>query len=263
MLNTSTITVRERLKGVLSAASRRWLLRQPLRLQRLLLGDAALLRRTSPIDANWGGRRGQVIDRLYIERFLAEHTADIRGHVLEFDDDTYARRFGGARVQRVDVLSLTADNPRATIVADLAHGGQIPSDCFDCVLCTQVLFLVYDVRAAVRTLHRILKPGGILLLTVPGIQKISRTDMETGGEYWRFTTLALRRLFAEAFPREMVEVKASGNVLAATAFLLGLAVEDTRQRELDVNDPDFEVSIAVRARKPAREGRDIPPAYGQ
>jgi hypothetical protein len=46
-----------------------------------------------------------------------------------------------------------------------------------------------------------------------------------------------------------VEVQAHGNVLAATAFLQGLAAEELTQAELDYNDPDYEVNIAVRAVK--------------
>jgi SAM-dependent methyltransferase len=244
------MTLKDLLKSTLPAPSRRWLRRQPLRWQRFLSIGPSIYRRTTPIDINWGGKRGTIVDRYYIEQFLAQHAEDVHGHVLDFNDDAYARRFGGAKVTAVDVLDLTVNNPRATIVADLSDGRQIPSDTFDCILCTQVLLLIYDVRAAIRTLHRILKPGGVLLLTAPGIQKISRGDMEIGGEYWRFTTLSLRRLFEEVFPKDNVEVKAHGNVLAAIAFLHGLAVEDLRREDLDYFDRDFEVSITVRAVKP-------------
>jgi SAM-dependent methyltransferase len=209
------------------------------------------LRRTIPVSpTDFGGNRGQCIDRYYIEKFLDEHTADVKGHVLDFADDTYARRLGGSKTTKVDVLHVCEGNPCATIVADLAQGEQIPSAIFDCILCTQVLLLIYDVRAAVRTLHRILKPGGVVLVTSPGIQKISRGDMNLTGDYWRFTTLSLRRLFEESFPRDHLEVKAYGNVLAAIAFLHGFAVEDLRREDLDYHDPDFEVAITVRAVKP-------------
>ncbi len=243
------------LKAILPVPARRWLRRQPLRVERLLCrlegqGDIDLFRRTTPVGCEWGGSRGQIVDRYYIERFLAENAGDVRGHVLDFGDDSYARRFGGAKVTHVDVLHLTADNPRATIVADLSDGDQIPSDTFDCILCTQVLLLVYNLHAAIRTLHRILKPGGVVLVTAPGIQKISRGDMEMSGDYWRFTTLSLRRLFEEVFPGEHVEVKAHGNVLAAIAFLHGLAVEDLQREALNYHDPDYEVTIALRAVKP-------------
>jgi hypothetical protein len=39
-------------------------------------------------------------------------------------------------------------------------------------------------------------------------------------------------------------------VLAAMAFLQGLAVADLREGELDARDPDYEVSIAIKAVKP-------------
>ena len=134
--------------------------------------------------------------------------------------------------------------------ADLANCHEIPSDTFDCILCTQVLLLVFDLKNAIRSLYRILKPGGVLLLTAPGIQKISRGDMEIGGEYWRFTTLSMRRLFEEMFPPDGVQVRNYGNVLAATAFLHGLSVEDVDPEDLEYTDPDFPVSIALRAVKP-------------
>jgi SAM-dependent methyltransferase len=214
------------------------------------------LRRTTPLNAaDFGESRGQCIDRYYIENFLASCAADVRGHVLDFADDAYARKFGGAKLTRVDVLHYTADNPRATIVADLAGGAAIPSETFDCILCTQVLHHIYDCRAAVRTLYRILKPGGVVLATAPGIQKIDSVDRKNGEEHWRFTSLGLRRIFGEAFPKQQVEVKTYGNVRAAVAFLHGLAVEDVRRENLEPHDPDYELSISLRAVKPSAPTR--------
>ena len=244
----------ERLKAILPSSTRRWLRDRRLpfeRLQRRLGIGPSLLRRTAPINANdYGESRGQCIDRYYIEEFLAAQAAHVRGHVLEFSDDTYARKFGGTKVTKVDVLHLTAGNPHATIVADLGSGENILSDTFDCILCTQVLHCIFEVRAAVRTLYRILKPGGVVLVTDAGIQKVDPVDLANEEEYWRFTSLALRRLFEEVFPKDQVEVKTFGNVLAAVAFLHGLAVEDLREKDLDLRDPDYEVSIALRAVKP-------------
>lgn len=209
-----------------------------------------LLRRTTPVNRDdYGESRGLPIDRYYIEKFLAAHAADVQGHVLDFGDDTYARKFGGNKTTKIDVLHLSADNPRATIVADLARGEEIPSGTFDCILCTQVLHRIYDIEAAVHTLHRVLKPGGVVLVTDPGIQKIDSLDLQNNEECWRFTSLCLRRLFEEVFPKCHVNVAAYGNVLAAVSFLHGFAVEDMRRQDLDCFDPDFEVSIALRAVK--------------
>jgi SAM-dependent methyltransferase len=194
-------------------------------------------------------RGGLPVDRYYIERFLQQHAGDIRGRVLEARDDAYTRRFGGASVTQADVLHPTRDNPRATIVADLTHAEAIPDDTFDCVLLTQVLPFIPDVEAAVATVHRILRPGGVTLITVPGISQIVRYDMDRWGDYWRFTTLSARRLFEAAFGPGKVDVAARGNVLVATAFLHGLSTRDLRPDELEYRDPDYEVLITVRAVK--------------
>lgn len=213
-----------------------------LEVEKLNLGS---LRRVEPISRNWGFDRGQPIDRYYIENFLALHADDIRGRVLEIKDDTYTRRYGGGRVTRSDVLDIVRDNPRATIVADLTSADQIPSDAFDCVILTQTLQYIYDVRAAVRTLHRILKAGGVLLATLPGISQTADQ-----GWCWRFTSLSARRLFEESFPASILRIEAFGNVLAAVSFLRGLAVKELRQDELDHHDPEYAIAMAVRAVKP-------------
>jgi glycosyltransferase involved in cell wall biosynthesis len=207
------------------------------------------LRRLTPLSREFGYDRGRPVDRYYIEEFLDSHRGDVRGRVLEIADDTYTRRFGGSAVSHSDVLTVAECDPSATIVADLTDAPNIPADSFDCVILTQTLQVVYDVRAVVRTLYRILKPGGVVLVTAPGISQISRYDMDRWGHYWSFTSLSLRRMFAEVFPEENVSWRSYGNVLAATAFLQGMAMEELKRSELEYTDPDYEVIIGIRARK--------------
>ena len=207
------------------------------------------LRRTAPFSRAWGFDRGTPVDRYYIERFLAQHAADVRGRTLEVLDDTYARRYGGDRVTRADVLDIDASNPRATIVEDLARGDAIPGGAFDCIILTQTLHLVYDFHGAMRTLHRALRPGGVLLLTVPGITKVDRTPEYVGHWHWAFTIDSVRRLMDEHFAPTVPAVEVHGNVLAATAMLHGIAWEELTPAELDVHDPSYPVTIAVRAVK--------------
>ena len=213
------------------------------------------LRRVTPVSRLLGRDRGLPIDRYYIERFLAANAERIRGGVLEIDDDRYTRTFGGNRVTRSDVLHVHPNNPRATIVADLTCADQITSNRFDCIILTQTLPFIYNVHAVVRTLHRILRPGGVVLATVGGITQISRRDMERWGHYWSFTTLSARLLFEEAFQAANVRVDSFGNVLAATAFLHGLAAEELRSAELDYRDPDYEFLITVIAVKSQPTGQ--------
>jgi SAM-dependent methyltransferase len=218
------------------------------------------LRRLMPIGEVFGLKRGQsldlCLDRYYIEHFLRQHASDIHGRVLEIGDNTYTHRFGGGRVRQSDVLHAAPGNPEATLVADLTCADHLAANAFDCIILTQTLQYIYDVRAALQTLYRLLKPAGVLLATCPGISQMSRRDAEQWGEYWRFTTFSVRRLFTEVFPEVAICVQAHGNVLVALAFLHGLLVTELRRVELEYHDPDYEVLITVRAQKPGERSRD-------
>jgi hypothetical protein len=213
--------------------------------------DFGDLQRVTPVSAKFGWDRGNPIDRYYIERFLQQHSSDIRGRVLEIGDPRYTRQFGENRVTKSDVLHVNLPKSEVTIVSDLASADHIPSDSYDCLIITQTLQFIYHVGAAIKTGYRILKPGGVLLATFPGISKIDHpAHMEQFEDYWRFTRRAAQRIFTEIFPPGKVAVQAHGNVLAASSFLFGLAVQELRQGELDYNDPDYELLITVRAVKP-------------
>jgi GNAT superfamily N-acetyltransferase/SAM-dependent methyltransferase len=211
--------------------------------------EPAALQRLVPASRAFGFDRGGPVDRHYIERFLAAHAQDIRGAVVEIGDDHYTRRFGGNRVGSSAVLDHGAANPRATIVADLADAPHVPDASFDCAICTQTLMFLFPVDAAVATLHRILRPGGVALVTLAGISQIVRHDMDHGGDWWRFTTASAQRLFEDAFAGGEVEVGSHGNTLAATAFLLGLGMQEVSAQDLDIHDPDYQLIVTVRARK--------------
>ncbi len=233
----------------------------PRRLRRLLAGfrRAAAkppvggvqwgdLRSLVPVSRDWGFDRGRPIDRYYIEGFLQSHASDIRGRVLEVDTDRYTRMFGGAKVERCDVLKLSPGRG-ATIVADLADGEAIPSEAFDCAIITQTLQLIFEPRRALATLHRVLKPGGVLLATVPGISKMTSDAAGSWACYWGFTSASLRRSLDTVFSGGRVAIEAPGNVLAAMAFLQGFAAEELSEMELEHDDPEYELLLMARATK--------------
>lgn len=217
------------------------------------------LRRVTPLDRAFGVTRGTPIDRRYIEDFLRGQAGsgervrgDIQGRVLEIGDARYTSKFGGwqgGTVSVSDVLHTDPLNSAATVIGDLTEPEALPRDTYDCVICTQVLLFIYDVHTAMRSLHRMLRPGGVLLLTVSGIAQICHPDAESWGEYWRFTGLSVRRLAEEVFAPEDVTVRTYGNVLTAAAFLYGAAAEDLKPWELESHDPDYEVTVALRAVK--------------
>ena len=208
-------------RTILPSAQRRRLHQTLRRLQRpAVLGT---IRRTTPLSDSWGIDRGTPVDRRFIEQFLAEHRADIHGHVLEVKNRRYADRFG-CGVDRCSVLDIDPSNAAATICADLAAARAIPSEHFDCFILTQTLQFIFDTRAALGHAHRILRSGGVLLATVPSMGRVDRELPEI--DCWRFTAPACKALFQELFAADRLTIRAYGNVLAGTAFWNGMAAEE-------------------------------------
>lgn len=213
--------------------------------------DWSVLRRVRPYRPDFGRRRGRCIDRYYIEKFLSTYSESIRGFVAEIGSDEYTKQFGGGRVEHSDILDVNEQNERRTITIDLANTSSAPEKGYDCILCTQTLFQIYDYASAIRSLHKMLKPDGVLLATVPGISQSVRGPMlaGSGSDCWRFTVNSATRTVAEVFGEENVAAHTYGNVLTAIALLHGLVQEELTQAELDYHDPDYEVTIGVKATK--------------
>lgn len=246
----------KKLSHALPGPLRLWLRNRRKQLERKLLvfdrvTDWSVLRRTAPYRPDLGGRRGSYIDRFYIEQFLASHRESIRGVVAEMQSDEYTRMFGDGRVERSEILDAATANAARTLTLDLMETATAPQAVFDCVLCTQTLFLIRDYRAAIRSLFRMLKPGGTLLVTVPGICPVIRGHLiaGVGEDWWRFTARSAQYDFAQIFGAENVVVHSYGNVLTATAMLHGLVQEELTRAELEFHDPDYEVVVGVRATK--------------
>ncbi len=203
---------------------------------------------TRPLSRNFGWERGTPVDRLYIEQFLATNASDIAGRVLEVGDDSYSRKYGGKNVQRQDILHVNPDAPSATIVGDLCDPAVLPTGAFDCILITQTLHLLWDLREGMRQLHRALAPGGKLLLTVPGISPVDPYEWNDSW-YWSLNGISVERLLAEHFDVSNRQVNVRGNLYAATAFLHGAVLEELNLATMGETDPVYPVVICARAIK--------------
>ncbi len=198
-----------------------------------------------PVSNKFGFDRGQPIDRYYIERFLETHTSKLNGinTVLEVGDDYYAKKFFLSDVVKKEVLRFDRGD-------DLTNKATLKSGYYDLFIATQVFHVIYDVRNAIDGAWYLLKEGGTLLATVAGnISQVSWADMNDYGDYWRFTSLAAKKLFEERFGNN-VEVLSYGNSAVATAFIQGLSVEDLPDTNiLADNDEGFSICIGIVARK--------------
>ncbi len=206
------------------------------------------LRRLDPLSRDWGYDRGTPVDRRYIEDFLAAHSSDVRGAVLEIQESDFTQAFGGPRVDSADVLDVDGSNRNATVVADLRSAPGVPGASFDCIILTQTLHVLDDMAAALRECDRLLRPGGVLLATFPAA---SRVCLEYGrdGDFWRLTPAGARRLVEGGFGPAHMTCDVFGNVLTTTAFLHGFAAEELTAEEYDVVDPYFPALTGIRARK--------------
>ena len=104
-------------------------------------------------------------------------------------------------------------------------------------------------HAAVAAMYRALKPGGVLLLTCPGISQVDRREWGATW-FWSLTRLAAEHMFGDVFGTASVAVETRGNVYAAVCFPEGLALEEVDATKLDVFDAAYPVIVTVHARKP-------------
>lgn len=212
---------------------------------KVAMGD---FNRVSPFSKEFGYDRGGPVDRYYIESFLSTESSHVRGNVLEIGDNAYTLQFGEKRVTKSDILHVDATNKAATYIGDISDAPHIPDSQFDCIILTQTLHLIYDFKAALRTCHRILKPGGVLLLTVPGITPIDHGEWKDTW-YWSFTDKAMRRIMDETFPESQTEINTYGNVFTATSFLYGMGLQEVPPSKLNFHDPHYQVIVTVKAQK--------------
>lgn len=200
-----------------------------------------------PISQIYGMERGAPIDRFYIEKFLEENMASIKGMCLEILDRKYTLKYGGEKVLKPDVLDIDINNQKANIHGDLRDlKNIIPDGKYDCIILTQVLQFIDNYDAALLECKRILKPGGSLLITAPAI---SRIDCMSGvnGDYWRFTEAPLGYILKNKF--SSVEISSFGNVKTGAAFWFGLSQQDINRKSYLSDDKNFPILVTAVVKK--------------
>ncbi|MCC5928144.1 MAG: glycosyltransferase [Cyclobacteriaceae bacterium] len=210
--------------------------------------DGGHFERFEPFSRSYGFDRGGPIDRFFIERFLRSNAHSVKGRVLEIGDNEYTLMIGGNNVEISDILHVNENNKKATFIGDLSDAPGLPSDAFDCVILTQTLHLIWDVKDALETCKRVLKKGGCLLLTVPGISQIEVGEWATTW-YWSFTDRSIKKFMNETFGEGNYELEVFGNAYLASAFLFGAGQGEVDPRFYDLQDPYYQMLICVKAVK--------------
>jgi SAM-dependent methyltransferase len=139
--------------------------------------------------------------RLLFERWLARVPAD---HLNVLDVGGRLQPYRPLVEHRL-TRYVAVDLQSTPLVNMIGRAESLPlaDEMFDLVFCTQVLEYIYEPARVTAEIYRVLKPGGILLISVP---TIAMRDADE--EYWRFQPASLRKLLA-AF--SSVEIAAEGS----------------------------------------------------
>lgn len=186
--------------------------------------------------------RADTPGRFYIDQFLGRYTAECRGCFLEFGDPRYRAMFAPGAIERYDVLNIEAA-PGVTIVGDIQGCPQIPDNTYDVIVCTQVLEHVPNPFLAAAELSRILKPGGLLLLTVPAAYPYHAVPRD----YWRFTRDSLQLLFGEHLHE--LRIDPWGNRVSVVASYWYWTHDQLPRAALLRRDPDNAQILSLYARR--------------
>ena len=200
-----------------------------------------------PISLKYGYDRGTPIDRSYIEDFILKYQHLIKGVCLEVHDTAYLKKYGGSNVTKADALDVDTSNGLANVFGDLRNlKGVVADNTYDCLVINHTLNLLDDIESGIGECYRILKPGGTLLVTLPGpIAPVNDSKLS----YWRLTKNAARYLMAKHFDLNKTIVETYGNVVAGQAFLTGLSAEELTKEEIMHHDPRFPIAVTIKATK--------------
>jgi len=159
-----------------------------------------------------------------------------------------------------------------SLVGDIQNLAMISSESYDSVVCLEVLEHVPEPAAALAEIARILRPGGILVLSVPHLSRLHEVPLD----FYRYTEYGLRHLLNK-YGLEVIEIQDRGGLFTflghqASTFLLGVVWNNRWLRSIacllnrwlftlpatlaDRGGPQrslFPIGYVAVARKPGRE----------
>jgi SAM-dependent methyltransferase len=116
-------------------------------------------------------------------------------------------------------IGLDADGNSAADIHGFADAIPLAENSVDTILCTQVLEHVPDAEKALRELHRVLRPGGIAILTVPQYWPLH----EEPYDFRRYTRIGFEQLI-RSHGFEILDYRAQGRGAAVAGQALNNAI---------------------------------------
>ncbi len=135
--------------------------------------------------------------RLLLEQLIKSNRLAVRGEILDVGSKN--RRYDGWFAGTVTAID-RQPNPKFNVQrGDIEQGLDYPADRFDAIVCFEVLEYLDRYEQAIAEMHRLLKPGGVLLLSVPFLgrdhgDRIRFTEAHLKQKLGRFSTAVVERV---------------------------------------------------------------------
>jgi SAM-dependent methyltransferase len=159
--------------------------------------DAAILKAVIKLSQYPRRSENDYLHLFDLRNAIARAAGDAEGLWLDFGTPfaIYDIFMPNATVETADVLSDRSTTMPARPTYEFKPGEHCPAPDghFDGILSTQVLEHVPEPQFYLADAYRMLRPGGRLVLSVPGIWEDHHDAGGPDGDYWRWTAMGLRQ----------------------------------------------------------------------
>jgi len=128
------------------------------------------------------------ITRNNLDKFISEHSSNKLTLDLGCADSPYSSYFRNR-------IGLDIKAGKGVDIIGDAHNLSFENEKFDVVLCTEILEHLHSPHIAISEMKRVLKKGGLLILSTRFIFPLHNTP----NDFYRFTKYGLRYLFREGW----------------------------------------------------------------
>ncbi len=157
----------------------------------------------------------KTLHRVQLDKKLYQALPLLTGLILDIGSKN--RRYDFLLTSRPIALDLLA-NPALDILPGNVYALNFSDNYFDSVICLEVLEYVTDLELALSEIKRVMKKGGVGIISLPFI-------MSEHGDYVRYTKLFLNQKFSQHFSH--IEISSLGNFYSLILDILRYKIQHT------------------------------------